>query len=67
MAEKVRQDPRVTVLERTNLRNLRVPDIGGSHVDLVTLDLSFISGGWLLSFSLLCPPMITLGAATWIE
>ncbi|GAB4815622.1 hypothetical protein N2152v2_008078 [Parachlorella kessleri] len=43
VAEKVRQDPRVTVLERTNLRNLRLPDIGGSHVDLVTLDLSFIS------------------------
>lgn len=44
VAEKVRQDPRVTVMERTNLRNLRLPDIGGEPVDLVTLDLSFISG-----------------------
>lgn len=40
----MRQDPRVTVMERTNLRNLRLPDIGGAPVDLVTLDLSFISG-----------------------
>lgn len=42
--EKVRNDPRVIVIERTNLRN--VVDIL-SHidqkVDLVTLDLSFIS------------------------
>lgn len=37
---KVRNDERVTVLERTNLRYLSLP---GTHVDLVTLDLSFIS------------------------
>ena len=38
--EKIRQDPRVVVLERTNLRYLeRLPE----QVDLVTLDLSFIS------------------------
>ncbi len=38
--EKIRHDPRVVVLERTNLRYLeRLPQL----VDLVTLDLSFIS------------------------
>ena len=41
----MRTDPRVTVMERTNLRHLRVGDLpGGAAVDLVTLDLSFISG-----------------------
>lgn len=38
--EKVANDPRVVVMERTNLRELReLPD----KVDFVTLDLSFIS------------------------
>lgn len=38
--EKIRQDPRVVVMERTNLRYLEtLPEL----VDLVTLDLSFIS------------------------
>lgn len=38
--EKIRADKRVEVMERTNLRELR--DVG-QLVDLVTLDLSFIS------------------------
>jgi 23S rRNA (cytidine1920-2'-O)/16S rRNA (cytidine1409-2'-O)-methyltransferase len=38
--EKISSDKRVVVLERTNLRNVR--DLG-QPVDLVTLDLSFIS------------------------
>lgn len=38
--EKIRQDPRVIVKERTNLRYLE--DVG-EKVDLITLDLSFIS------------------------
>jgi len=38
--EKIRVDPRVVVMERTNLREVR--DLG-EKVDLVTLDLSFIS------------------------
>lgn len=38
--EKIRSDTRVTILERTNLRTLR--DVG-ELVDLITLDLSFIS------------------------
>lgn len=38
----LRQDPRLVVMERTNLRHLtELP--GGEKVDLVTLDLSFIS------------------------
>ena len=38
--EKIRKDPRVEVIERTNLRHLKTV---GEKVDLVTLDLSFIS------------------------
>lgn len=38
--EKIRQNPRVIVMEKTNLRHLeQLPEL----VDLVTLDLSFIS------------------------
>lgn len=40
MAEKIRTDERVSVIERTNLRHL--PGLP-QRVDLVTLDLSFIS------------------------
>ena len=39
---RLRNDPRVTVLERTNVRYLRPADIGGG-VDLIVADLSFIS------------------------
>lgn len=42
LAWELRQDPRVIVLERTNLRYL-APDVLGTQVDLATLDLSFIS------------------------
>lgn len=38
--EKIRNDPRVVVMERTNLREVREL---GEKVDLTTLDLSFIS------------------------
>jgi len=38
--EKIRNDERVKVLERTNLRHLKEV---GEKVDLITLDLSFIS------------------------
>jgi 23S rRNA (cytidine1920-2'-O)/16S rRNA (cytidine1409-2'-O)-methyltransferase len=40
--EKIRADDRVHVMERVNLRNVTVATIG-KQVDLVTLDLSFIS------------------------
>jgi 23S rRNA (cytidine1920-2'-O)/16S rRNA (cytidine1409-2'-O)-methyltransferase len=50
VAEKVRVDGRVTVMERTNLRHLRRNDlleisntVVRKEVDLVSLDLSFIS------------------------
>jgi 23S rRNA (cytidine1920-2'-O)/16S rRNA (cytidine1409-2'-O)-methyltransferase len=39
---KIRRDPRVVVLERLNARYLKFEDIG-ERVDLITLDLSFIS------------------------
>jgi 23S rRNA (cytidine1920-2'-O)/16S rRNA (cytidine1409-2'-O)-methyltransferase len=42
LAWSLRSDPRVTVLERTNVRDLSVSTIGGP-VDLVVADLSFIS------------------------
>lgn len=58
----LRQDPRVTVLERTNARHLAPGDLPDRHFDLVTFDVSFISlrlvvpptlpfvadGGWVL-------------------
>jgi 23S rRNA (cytidine1920-2'-O)/16S rRNA (cytidine1409-2'-O)-methyltransferase len=42
LAWSLRTDPRVTVFERTNVRNLAPDDISG-RVDLCTADLSFIS------------------------
>jgi 23S rRNA (cytidine1920-2'-O)/16S rRNA (cytidine1409-2'-O)-methyltransferase len=42
LALSVRGDPRVRVLERTNARSLEASTLGGP-IDLVTLDLSFIS------------------------
>jgi 23S rRNA (cytidine1920-2'-O)/16S rRNA (cytidine1409-2'-O)-methyltransferase len=43
LAPDLRADPRVMVRERTNLRHLRLDDIGGVAVDLVVADVSFIS------------------------
>jgi 23S rRNA (cytidine1920-2'-O)/16S rRNA (cytidine1409-2'-O)-methyltransferase len=40
--ERLRQDPRVAVHERTNVRHLRATDVGGP-ADVVVADLSFIS------------------------
>jgi 23S rRNA (cytidine1920-2'-O)/16S rRNA (cytidine1409-2'-O)-methyltransferase len=40
---RLRDDPRVTVLERTNLRRLTVDDVGGHQLSVLTADLSFIS------------------------
>ena len=42
LAWSLRNDPRVTVMERTNVRELTAEAIGG-QVDLVVADLSFIS------------------------
>ncbi len=43
LAWELRNDPRVTVLERTNARNLTTEQLGGTVCDLVTADVSFIS------------------------
>src|SRR5438132_458518 len=43
LAWSLRNDPRVTVRERCNVRNLTMADVGGVPVDLVVADLSFIS------------------------
>jgi 23S rRNA (cytidine1920-2'-O)/16S rRNA (cytidine1409-2'-O)-methyltransferase len=72
LAPALRADPRVRVRERTNLRHLRLDDVGGSPVDLVVADVSFISlrllmgplvsvtrdDGWLL---LLVKPQFEVG------
>jgi 23S rRNA (cytidine1920-2'-O)/16S rRNA (cytidine1409-2'-O)-methyltransferase len=41
--ERLRADERVSVLERTNIRHVRLDDVGGLRVPVVTADLSFIS------------------------
>lgn len=72
LAPVLRSDPRVRVHERTNLRDLRLPHVGGVPVDLVVADVSFISltlligplvevtgeDGWLL---LLVKPQFEVG------
>lgn len=40
---KLRSDPRVTVLERTNARRLTPAQLNDTPCDLVTVDVSFIS------------------------
>ncbi len=47
LAQKLRVDPRVTVLERTNARTL-VPEQIGGPADLTVVDASFIGVGKLL-------------------
>jgi 23S rRNA (cytidine1920-2'-O)/16S rRNA (cytidine1409-2'-O)-methyltransferase len=42
LAWKVSQDPKVTVMDRTNIRYL-TPELLGTTVDLIVADLSFIS------------------------
>ncbi len=41
--ERLRNDPRVEVHERTDIRALDLADVGGAPFDLVVADLSFIS------------------------
>jgi 23S rRNA (cytidine1920-2'-O)/16S rRNA (cytidine1409-2'-O)-methyltransferase len=47
MAHRLRQDPRVRLLERTNARYLKPEDVG-EPVDLVAVDVSFISATLVL-------------------
>lgn len=43
LAWKLRQDPRVVVMERTNFRHFRPEDLKGEPPDVGTIDVSFIS------------------------
>ncbi len=47
MAQRLRQDPRVRLLERTNARYLKPHDVG-KPVDFVAMDVSFISATLVL-------------------
>ncbi len=53
LAWSLQTDPRVTVLDRTNVRDLD-PDLVGPPVDLVVADLSFISVRLVLAALLRC-------------
>ena len=53
LAHKLRTDPRVLVLERTNARTLETDAIGGA-VDLIVIDASFIGLGKLLPAVVRC-------------
>lgn len=56
LAYRLRVDPRVTVVERTNIRELRPETIGEPLPDLVVGDLSFIS------LSLVLPALVRCSA-----
>jgi len=56
MAWEIRQDPRVTVLDRTNVRHLTIGQIG-DPVDLIVADLSFIS------LALVLPALVEVSGA----
>lgn len=56
MAWEIRQDPRVTVLDRTNVRHLTISQIG-DPVDLIVADLSFIS------LALVLPALVEISGA----
>jgi 23S rRNA (cytidine1920-2'-O)/16S rRNA (cytidine1409-2'-O)-methyltransferase len=43
LAERLRNDPRVTVRERVNARYLRAEDVDGTRLDGASVDVSFIS------------------------
>ncbi|GAB6192425.1 TlyA family RNA methyltransferase [Desulfocastanea catecholica] len=56
LAWKIRQDPRVTVLERFNARNITAKDVNNEPIDLAVMDVSFIS------LTTLLPPISKLFA-----
>jgi len=62
LAGRLRDDPRVTVWERTNLRHLTLDHVGGEPVGLVVADVSFISLRLLLAplFAVLAPDGVAL-------
>ncbi|MDX3231593.1 TlyA family RNA methyltransferase [Streptomyces sp. ME19-01-6] len=54
LAWSLQSDERVTVMDRTNVRELTLEQIGGNPVDLVVGDLSFIPLGLVLPALLRC-------------
>jgi 23S rRNA (cytidine1920-2'-O)/16S rRNA (cytidine1409-2'-O)-methyltransferase len=56
LAWKIRQDSRVTVLERFNARNITTKDLNNEPIDLAVMDVSFIS------LTTLLPPVSKLFA-----
>ena len=48
LVERLAVDPRVTSLEHTNARDLTLDMIGGERVDLIVMDVSFISATYIL-------------------
>lgn len=54
LAQPLRVDPRVIVLERTNARHLTLEAVGGAPVDLCVVDVSFIGLAKLL------PALVTI-------
>lgn len=54
LAWKLRQDPRIVVLERFNARKINLSHLNGEKIDLAVIDASFIS------LTKLLPPLIPL-------
>lgn len=48
LAQKLREDPRVISKEKLNARMLSPADINGEQVDLIVMDVSFISATYIL-------------------
>ena len=48
LAPKLKDDPRVCSMEKTNARELTVAALGGTPADLAVMDVSFISATYLL-------------------
>ena len=57
LAWEIRQDPRVSVLDRTNVRHLTLEQVGDA-VDIVVADLSFIS------LTLVLPALVSVSKPT---
>lgn len=48
LAKALREDPRVISMERFNARTITPADIGGEKVDLIVMDVSFISATYII-------------------
>ena len=48
LAKKLQTDPRVTGIEHLNARGITLEDIGGERVDLIVMDVSFISATYII-------------------